>query len=100
MLIASALDTIQRFVDAVFYVYLLLILVHILLSWFRLPYNRWLNIFRDFLHDVVTPYLNVFRRFLPMARFGGMGLDLSPILAIIVLVIVQNVVRSVLGSLD
>jgi len=100
MLVGGAANTIQQFVDVVFYIYLLLILIHILLSWFQLPYNRWLNVFRGFLHDVVAPYLGIFRRFLPVARVGGLGLDLSPILGIIVLVVAQRLVRAALGSLD
>ncbi len=98
MPIAGAVSTIQEFVEAVFLVYLLLILVHILLSWFQLPYNEWLNRFRGFLYDVVEPYLRIFRRILPIARIGGMGLDLSPIVGIIVLVILRSVVSRIIGS--
>jgi len=35
----------------------------------------------NFVYDVCEPFLRVFRRFLPAVRLGGMGLDLSPILA-------------------
>ena len=85
MLLADAVDTAIRFVTALYYVYLLCILVYILLSWIRVPYNRFLSAFQRFLYDVVNPFLTVFRRVLPMVRLGGMGLDLSPIIAILVL---------------
>ena len=99
LLAVDAVDTIRRFVDTVFLVYLLLILIHIILSWFRqLPYHPWLSAFRSFLHDVVDPYLRIFRRFLPMLRLGGMGLDLSPIVGIIVLEIVRRIVTGIIGS--
>ncbi len=39
----------------------------------------------NFVYDVSEPYLRVFRRLLPAVRLGGMGLDLSPILAFLVL---------------
>jgi YggT family protein len=94
MLLADAVLTALRFIDAVYYVYLLLIFVYILLSWIRLPYNRVLSAFERFLYDVVTPYLSVFRRFLPMLRLGGVGLDLSPIIAIVVLSIVWRLIRA------
>jgi YggT family protein len=94
MLLADAVLTALRFIDAVYYVYLLLIFVYILLSWIRLPYNRVLSAFERFLYDVVTPYLTVFRRFLPMLRLGGVGLDLSPIIAIVVLSIVWRLIRA------
>jgi YggT family protein len=101
LLAVDAVETIGRFVDTVFLVYLLLILVHIVLSWFRqLPYHPWLSRFRSFLYDVVDPYLRIFRRFLPMARLGGLGLDLSPIVGIIVLEILRRVVGAIIGQFD
>lgn len=39
----------------------------------------------SFVYDVSEPYLRLFRRLLPSVRLGGMGLDLSPILAFLVL---------------
>ncbi len=47
----------------------------------RVPYARWSSAILDFLRDVSEPYLRIFRRFVP--RFGP--LDLSPMVAIIVL---------------
>jgi YggT family protein len=39
----------------------------------------------NFLYDICEPFLRLFRRFLPTVRLGGMGLDLSPILAFLFL---------------
>jgi YggT family protein len=47
----------------------------------RAPYTRWSDAVLTFLRDVTEPYLRIFRRVLP--SFGG--LDLSPLVAIIVL---------------
>jgi YggT family protein len=94
MPLADAVSTAVRFLDAVYYVYLLLIFAYILLSWFQLPYSAWLSRFQRFLYDVVNPYLAVFRRFLPSLRLGGMGLDLSPILAIFVLSLIWRLIRA------
>lgn len=94
MPLADAVLTALRFVDAVYYVYLLLIFAYILLSWFRLPYNRWLSGFERFLYDTVNPYISIFRRFLPTLRLGAVGLDLSPIIAIFVLSIVWRLIRA------
>ena len=57
-----------------------------------MPYNRFLSAFQRFLYDVVNPFLTVFRTVLPMLRLGGMGLDLSPIIAILVLSAVWRLV--------
>ena len=100
LLLADALDVVRRFVDAVFLVYILLVLISILLSWFQLPYNPWLNRFLRFLDDVVSPYLRIFRRFLPPLRMGAVGLDLSPIVGIFVLYILRAVVLRVIDSFD
>lgn len=76
-------------------VYIVLIFIRILMSWIpRMPYNRYLAAFLQFVSDVTDPYLNLFRRILPMARVGGMGLDLSPIVATIVLIVVSGLVVS------
>jgi len=98
-MLADAVSTAIRFVDALYYVYLLLIFVYILTSWIPLPYNVWLSRLQRFLYDVVNPYLAIFRRFLPMLRLGAMGLDLSPIIAIIVLSIVWRLVRVGISSI-
>jgi YggT family protein len=77
-------------------VYLVLIFVRVLLSWIpRIPYNPVLNAVLRFVHDVTDPYLNLFRRILPPVRLGPGALDLSPIVATFVLLIVGNVVISV-----
>ena len=68
---------------------------YILTSWVRLPYRPWLNRVQRFLYDVCDPYLRTFWRFIPPAG----PLDLSPMVAIFVLLIVQNVLVSLLQRL-
>jgi YggT family protein len=85
MLLADAADTAQDFVYVLYLVYLLCIIAYIITSWIPLPYNVWLNRIQRFFYDVVDPYLRLFRRFIPQLSIGGLGLDLSPILAILVL---------------
>src|ERR671924_887245 len=94
---ADAIDTAQGFVNVLFYVYLLCIFAYILTSWIPLPYNVWLNRLQRFLYDVVDPYLRLFRRLLPQLSVGGLGLDLSPIVAILVLSVVYRVVVGLIG---
>jgi YggT family protein len=47
-----------------------------------------------FLYDVCDPYLRIFRRFVP--PFGP--LDLSPTVAVIVLIILRQVIHAVLDQ--
>jgi YggT family protein len=45
-----------------------------------------------FVTDVTDPYLNLFRRFIPPVRAGPAAIDLSPMIAVIVLIIVGGIV--------
>ena len=83
IVLADAISIALRFVESLYYVYLLLVLVYILHGWFQLPYSRWLSAFQRFLYDVVNPYLALFRRLFPFARVGKF--DLTPIIAILAL---------------
>ena len=90
---ASARQEIADFVGALVTVYVIVIIAWVVLSFIfamgvRVPYSRWSNAVLDFLRDTSTPWLNLFRR-LPL-RIGP--LDLTPIVAIIVLQILGGIV--------
>ena len=93
--LAAVADSIASFVDVFVFVYVLLILAYVITSWIRLPYSPWLNRVQRFLYDVCDPYLRIFRRFLPPLG----PVDLSPMVAIFALLIVQNVLVSLLRRL-
>lgn len=85
------------YVNTLTIVYVVLIFVRILMSWIpRMPYNRILNGLLTFIVDVTDPYLNLFRRFIPMVRIGRGALDLSPIIATFVLIIVGGLVANLI----
>ena len=89
---------IAEYLSTLLTVYIVLIFIRILMSWFtRIPYNRWLDMILRFVSDVTDPYLNLFRRFIPPVRIGPGALDLSPIIAVIVLSIVGGIV---IGLID
>ena len=75
---------ISRTVSLLFYFYYLLIIIRIFLSW--IPNIDWLS----------QPFLNIFRGIIP--PIGGM-LDISPIVAIILLQILQGFVVGTLSKL-
>lgn len=86
------MSTALNFLTALYYVYTILIFLYILMSWVQLPYNVWIGRVRTFLHDTVEPYLGIFRRIIPAIG----GLDLSPIVALIVLQLIYQVVANIL----
>ena len=97
LVLATVRHDIARYVDALFTVYLILIFAYVVVSimysvGIRPPYSRWWNAIVEFLRQVVEPYLRIFRRVLP--QFGP--LDLSPMVATIVLVVVSQVVVSLI----
>ncbi len=76
-------------VSAAFNVYTFLIIGRILLSW--IPHNPYNPAVR-FVYDLTDPYLNIFRRVIPPL---GM-IDISPIVAILVLNLIRSVIITVL----
>jgi len=92
ILLADWVSSVQSFVQVFTLVYFLLIFAYILMSWVRLPYSIWLNRIQRFLYDVCEPYLRIFRRIIP--PFGP--IDLSPMVAILVLWIASSIVVSLL----
>jgi YggT family protein len=99
MIFADAISTARSFLEAIYLVYLICIIAYIIASWIPLPYNTTLNRIQRFLYDVVDPYLRLFRRFIPQLNLGGLGLDLSPIVAIITLTIAYRLIDSGLARL-
>jgi YggT family protein len=90
---ASARNEIADFLSALLTVYVIVIVAWVVVSFVfamgvRMPYARWSNAILDFLRDTANPWLNIFRR-LPL-QIGP--LDLSPIVAIIVLQLVGGIV--------
>ncbi len=96
-LLALTRGDVADYVNTLILVYVVLIVIRILMSWIpRMPYNRWLNMGLGFVTDVTDPYLNLFRRFIPPLRIGGGGLDLSPTIAIFVLLILGPIVAGLI----
>jgi YggT family protein len=88
---------VAQYVDTLVLVYLVLIFIRIIMSWIpRMPYNRVLNAVLTFVSDVTDPYLNLFRRVIPPLRMGPGALDLSPIVATFVLLIVGGIVSGII----
>ena len=97
MTVLAAIDrvTVADFLAALVTVYSLMIFAYVLLSLIfslgvRVPYSRWSDAVLGFLRDVCEPYLRIFRRLIPMIG----PLDISPIVALLVLQIVGNFVVS------
>ena len=99
VVLATFREDLADYVYAVFVVYTLLIIAYILSSLFfafggRMPYSRWSSAVLGFLRDVCEPYLSLFRRFIPPIG----PLDLSPLIAILLLQFVGRLVSSLIAG--
>ena len=95
--LAVARDDVANYVNTLVLVYVVLIFIRILMSWMpRVPYSRPLDIVLTFVRDVVDPYLNLFRRFVPRARIGPAALDLSPMIGTFVLLVFGSIVSGLI----
>jgi YggT family protein len=72
-------------------VYAWLIVAGAVLSWFRPRPGSPIFRVKQVLFWLTEPYLRLFRRFLPVARIGSVGLDLSALVGLVVLFILIQV---------
>jgi YggT family protein len=83
----SDIGFILTILDRFLGIYLVILIVRVLLTWFQNA--GWAYQIMSFLSPITDPYLNLFRSIIP--PLGGM--DLSPILAFLLLQVVQSVVE-------
>jgi uncharacterized protein YggT (Ycf19 family) len=97
LIVATVTEQIAKFVNALIWVYVLIIIAYIIMQLVfqfggRVPYSRWSSALIGFLRDVCEPYLGLFRRIIPPIG----PLDISPMVAIVVLQIARLVIVSLL----
>ena len=75
-------------------VYTIILFVRVIVSWaylfgFRPPLSGPIRTLLDLLEDVTEPVLRPLRALIPPVRAGGMGLDLSIIVAFVILTVLR-----------
>jgi YggT family protein len=98
-LAASVRFDVAKYVNALFEVYIFIIIAYVLLNFMfslglRMPYSRYSDAVLNFLRDVSEPYLRIYRRFIPPI---GM-FDLTPLIAIFVLYILRTIVVNAIAG--
>ena len=82
-LLANLIAAIARILDMVLSIYLWIIIIRALVSWVNPdPYNPIVQL----LYRLTDPLFNRIRRYIPMV---GAGFDLSPIVAILIIIFMQ-----------
>lgn len=72
--------------------YVIVLFARVIFSWFPISPGSALEGISDVLRMLTEPILGPLRRALPPVRLGGMGLDLSPLIALLGIQILQRVV--------
>jgi YggT family protein len=84
------------------YAYIILfafIIASILFSWFPgYPSSSFMQAVYNAVRTVADPILMPIRSRIPMVRLGGFGIDLSPIIAILGLIIAKRLLLIVIGQ--
>jgi YggT family protein len=76
-------------------IYTIVLFVRVIVSWaflfgFRPPYSGPVRTVLDLLEDVTEPVLRPLRAMIPPVRAGGVGLDLSMIVAFVILAVLRR----------
>jgi len=72
-------------VRGIIFVYWVIILIRVVLSYFPSPSSQLVRSFERSIYALTEPVLAPLRRVLPPMRLGGMAMDLSPMIVVIVL---------------
>ena len=93
-MVLDAISAVETFINVFVAVYILAILAYILTSWVQLPYS--LRPVQRFLYDVCEPYLRFWRRLIP---FSAGPIDLSPMVGVLALILLDTILNSILSRL-
>ncbi len=96
-LLAIGRGDVADFVYTLVLVFVVLIFIRVIMSFIpRIPYYPWLDAFLSFVTQVTDPILNPLRRVLPTVRLGPGALDLAPMVATFLLLILGGILASII----
>jgi YggT family protein len=100
MVLALTRGNLADYVNALFIVYVILIFIRIVASFVpRMPSNPYLRAVLDFATEVTDPFLNLFRRLIPpIGGGGGFGIDLGPMIGLLVLFVAQRLIVDLIAG--
>ncbi len=85
---SSIIANILAVLGQTLFIYSYILIIRVLLTWF--PNLDWSNPVLSSISAITDPYLNLFRGIIPAIG----GIDISPILAFVVLNFAENILRS------
>ncbi|MCX7832258.1 MAG: YggT family protein [Actinobacteria bacterium] len=82
-----------------FEIYFWLIIIRVIFSWIPVPNNRIFRSFYIFVYEITEPFLSLIRRFIPVVGSGGIGIDFSPFIAVILLQLIERALFTIINIL-
>lgn len=76
--------------------YQLVIVAGAVLSWFPLREGSLVSDIRTVIYRLTEPYVGIFRRLIGPVALGGMYMDFSPLVALVVLQLLERVIVGIL----
>ena len=97
------MELVGSILDLILLLCIILLIARFVLDWVQLLARHWrprglVLVFCEGLYSITDPPLRAVRRVIPPLRLGSVMLDLSPMILLIVLFILQGIVRSVFNS--
>lgn len=93
----SIAELLSGIVQYGFYILMGILIIWIIFGWIGYPSNDAMQRLHDFVTSVVNPLVMPIRSRIPPLRLGGMGLDLSPIILVIGLLILRSLLNTIIG---
>ncbi|MDY6794253.1 MAG: YggT family protein [Actinomycetota bacterium] len=76
--------------------YLILVFARVIIGWLPVRWPRGVRSIVVLIYDLTEPVLSPLRRIIPMIPIsGGVGLDLSPLVVIVIILFLQWLVTSI-----
>ncbi len=90
-------------VELVLWLFILLLIVRFVMDWVQMFARSWTPkgpalVLLEVVYSVTDPPIRAIRRLLPPIRIGGMALDLSPMIVLIICYLLQYLNRATLLS--
>ena len=96
-------NDVAQYVDSLFIVLIILVIAAVAISWYQnirgsIPYNRPLRAVTGFVEETTSPFLNGLRRVVPPLGAGGMSIDLSPMIGLMLLFVLRSVIVGLING--
>ncbi len=85
-------NAVTRIICVAITIYWFILFARIIWSWFPVPYAGPGKTLHTLLMDLTDPVLRPLSKLLPPIRAGAVGLDLSPIIAFVILMVLRTAI--------